>query len=236
MKRVVVAIGGYSKTKIEERSFEPISINKEIIELSGKSNPKVLFIPTASTDSPKYIFEFQNMFDGVLNAQTDVLKLWDKNLNISEIKKKINNTDIIYVGGGNTLKMMNLWRRLGVEKMLINAYKKGIIMCGVSAGSICWFEAGVSDSRQYKNPDSHQYIRVTGLGILPYINNPHLNSTLYDRGFRTKGMQIILKRTKETCLAIEDAAAVVFINEEISKTLGSGKCFQVDSNGTYLKL
>jgi dipeptidase E len=68
--------------------------------------------------------------------------------------------DIIYVGGGNTLKMMTLRRKLGVDKALQQALKKDIILSGLSAGSICWFDYGNSDSRKFTSK-STQLIKVT---------------------------------------------------------------------------
>ncbi len=223
-KRTIVAIGGYSETNGKDQPFQPISINQKIVELTGKKSPLVLFIPTASGDSDKYCKEFLAMFGDKLNCKTEILKLYSNDYDLSLISK----ADAIYVGGGNTLKMMTLWRRIGVDKHLMQAYQNGVVMSGVSAGSICWFKAGVSDSRQFKNPDSNQYIRVSGLGILPWLNNPHINSKLYDKGHRTAGMHKVLNRTGETCLAIEDSVAVVFENEEFIETIGGGKSFWVE--------
>ena len=83
--------------------------------------------------------------------------------------------DIIYVGGGNILKMMTLWRKLKVDELLNEARAKGIILCGISAGSICWFNYGNSDSRKFKNPNA-DYIKVTGLGFINAIHCPHYDT------------------------------------------------------------
>ena len=184
----IVAIGGYDKKEIIE---ETTSINREILKLTGKKKPKVLFLPTASDDSDRYVRIFLNHFGKKLKCSTDLLLLYKEKLTSKQIAAKIMWADAIYVGGGNTLKMMNLWRKMGVDKMLKKAFTKGTVLSGISAGSICWFTSGVSDSRQFKNPKSNEYIKVTGLGLIPVLHCPHYKSTTCDRGHRTKGLKLI---------------------------------------------
>ena len=73
--------------------------------------------------------------------------------------------DIVYIGGGNTLAMMKRWRELGIDKLLKIAYKRDIVLSGLSAGSICWFKQGLSDSRRFRNPKA-DLIKVTGIGLI----------------------------------------------------------------------
>src|SRR5438046_671605 len=108
MPKTIVAIGG---GKIRTRGTAPI--DREIIRLSNKKNPRLLFIPTASSDAELYWRRVQEYFGGYLKCKTDVLFLIQERPSKSEIRKKILSADIVYVGGGNTLKMMRLWRRLG---------------------------------------------------------------------------------------------------------------------------
>ena len=84
-------------------------------------------------------------------------------------------SDIIYVGGGNTLKMMTIWRKLGVDVLLKQALEKNIVLCGLSAGSICWFNNGNSDSRKFIS-NSDKLIKVTGLGFINATHCPHYDS------------------------------------------------------------
>jgi dipeptidase E len=82
--------------------------------------------------------------------------------------------DIVYVGGGNTLRMMKLWRRRGVDQFLIEAAADGTVLAGLSAGAICWCTAGVSDSRSFAaGDDSWDYITVRGLGLVDVLVAPH---------------------------------------------------------------
>src|SRR5271166_3117174 len=113
MQRAIVAIGG---GEIRARGTAPI--DREIIRLTRKKNPKLLFIPTASSDSERYWKHVQEYFGKFLKCKTDVLFLIKEQPSKQQIRQKILSADIIYVGGGNTLKMMRLWRRRGVDKLL----------------------------------------------------------------------------------------------------------------------
>jgi dipeptidase E len=139
-----VAIGGG-----DIRTRGTAEIDREIIRLSGRKNPSVLFIPTASYDSLRYWERVKEYFGKFLNCTTDVLLLISGRLTDDQIRKKILSADIIYVGGGNTLYMMRLWRRLGVDKLLKQAYENGTVLAGISAGAICWFDSGHSDSMSF---------------------------------------------------------------------------------------
>ena len=141
MPKTIVAIGG---GKIGTR--ETLPIDREIIRLSNKKNPKFLFIPTARSDSEIYWKRVRKYFGDFLKCKTEVLFLIKEKPSRKQIRSKISSADIIYVGGGNTLQMMRIWRRLGVDKLLIAAYEMGTVLAGISAGSICWFDSGHSDS------------------------------------------------------------------------------------------
>ena len=113
MPRTIVAIGG---GKIATRQTLPI--DREIIRLSQKKPPRLLFIPIASSDSEIYWRKVRVYFGDFLKCKTDVLFLMKEKPSRQQIRSKISSADIIYVGGGNTLQMMRIWRRLGVDKLL----------------------------------------------------------------------------------------------------------------------
>jgi len=147
MLRTIVAIGGG-----EIKTRGTAAIGREIIRLSHKKNPRRLFIPTASSDSERYWKHVQEYFGNFLKCKTDVLFLIKEQPSKERIRRQISSADIIYVGGGNTLQMMRIWRRLGVDKLLISAYENGTVLSGISAGAICWFDSGHSDSMSFYNP------------------------------------------------------------------------------------
>lgn len=219
MKKIV-AIGGYGPN---DRPHEPKLINKKIVELSGKKRPKFLFLPTASDDSSRYVSRIEAVFGKSFGCDVRNLLLYSDDQLKRSFEEKIAWADIIYVGGGNTLKMMNLWRRLGVDRELKKAYQSGTVMCGVSAGSICWFDYGVSDSRQFKNPDRNDFIRVSGMGIIPALNNPHHRSDSWDDGHRLNGLKHILQRHAGFALSVEDMCALAFIGGKVQVLRGLKK-------------
>lgn len=203
----IVAIGGGD---LRKKSTLPIDL--EIIKLTGKTKPKFLFVPTASSDSPVYI-DIMCKYYQELGCETDVLLLLKANIDLAAITAQIKAADIIYVGGGNTLKMMRRWRKLGVDKLLIQAYQAGTVMCGVSAGSICWFAGGHSDSLSFYHPDDWQYIRVTGLGLIPGTHCPHYDSdTLGVK--RADSFQAMMSKRRDTGIAIDDNCAIIFIDDQ----------------------
>jgi dipeptidase E len=206
MRRAIVAIGGG-----EIRTRGTAAIDREIIRLSGKKNPKLLFIPTASSDSERYWKHVQECFGKFLKCKTDVLFLIDEKLSREQIRKKVLSANIIYVGGGNTLHMMRIWRRFGVDKLLKVAYAKGTVLSGISAGSICWFESGHSDSMSFYNPRNWKYINVKGLGLLKGIHCPHYNSRTIGVP-RRKHFRDMIRKTGGIGIAIENNCAIEFID------------------------
>ena len=169
MKKVV-AIGGGEISK-----FETFKIDEEIVKLTDKAKPKALFVPTASGEPEAYCDNFDFVYGKMLGCETDILFLIKDDPDSSQIEKKISWADLIYVGGGNTKRMMEIWRSKGVDKMLIDAYQRGTVLSGLSAGAICWFKYGFSDSQRFENQENWHYTKVEGLGLFDAILCPHLN-------------------------------------------------------------
>ena len=197
MKTNIVAIGGG-----DIRLGETLAIDQLIVSESGKPNPRLLFIPTASSDSASYITEVEKYF-GNLGCSVDTLHLIAEKPSRKIIEETITSADIIYVGGGNTLKMMTHWRRLGIDKLLHQAHKRGTMLSGISAGSICWFAYGNSDSRKFKNPEA-DLIRVTGLGFIPALHCPHYHK----EADRKNSLKEMTRKTGNVAIAIDDRAAL----------------------------
>ncbi len=206
MKKIVTIGGG--EIGSPGCPVETIALDKEIIRLTGKKSPKVLFIPTASSDSVGYYGTIQKHFGKRLGCRTDVLWLIKEKPSRKEIEHKVMTSDIVYVGGGNTLKMIRVWKSCGLDTILKKAWAKGIVLSGLSAGSICWFRAGTSDSRRDNNPDA-DLIKVSGLGFIPAIHSPH-----YDvEKDRRPGLKKIMKKTSGIAIAIDNCCAVEFIDD-----------------------
>lgn len=204
MTATIVAIGGGSMAE-----GATASIDREIVHLSGKKNPTALFIPTASSDNPEYCVNFEMVYGKKMGCKTDSLLLLKNPPSLSAIKKQINQADIIYVGGGNTLMMMRRWRFLGVDKLLLKASKEGKVLAGTSAGAICWFQYGHSDSEFYYHPDNWDWIRVKCLGLLPFTACPHcLKEGRMEHFIR------MMKRNGGTGIALDDCTAIEIVGDQ----------------------
>lgn len=115
--------------------------------------------------------------------------------------------DAIYVGGGNTLRMMNVWKKLGVDKVLKQALDNNIILAGLSAGSICWFSYGNSDSRKFTS-GSDKLIKVTGLGYIDALHCPHYDA----ESFRHEDLRRMMKTTQKVAIALDNCAALEVVD------------------------
>lgn len=149
-------------------------LNEYAIEKTGKKNPNVLFVPTASMDASPYI---ENIIDyyGEKECDVDILYLCNPSKNKVSLEEKIEWADLIYIGGGNTEYMVSLWKKQQIDKLLYQAYVNGKVMTGISAGLICWFAYGHSDSDYFVNSDNWEYKFVEALNYFPYIICPHYN-------------------------------------------------------------
>ena len=125
----LVCIGGGEIPRVKngiQLPYETKEIDEEIVRLSDKPNPKLLFIGTASTNSYDYFLVIKKIFEDLGCIVSNLDLLCDK-VDLNDVENKILNTDIIYVGGGNTKFMLEKWRELGVDQLLLKAYEKGIV-------------------------------------------------------------------------------------------------------------
>jgi len=204
----IIAIGG-GEIGRPGYPVETTKIDKEIVNLTGKKNPRVLFIPTASSDSESYLEVVKKHFGERLGCKIGVLYLIKEKLTKKQIKEKVFNYDIVYVGGGNTAKLMNVWKKTGTDKILIEAGKRGTVLSGVSAGSICWFKCGLSDSRRFNNPNA-KLIKIPGLRIINALHCPHYDSELH----RKKDLKQMMKKTSGVAIATDNCCAIEIIDDK----------------------
>lgn len=196
----IVAIGGGELGLGETRL-----IDQEIVRLSGKTNPALLFLPTASRDAENYIDTVKMQF-GALGCQVSALCLTRDGMTADMAREAVGAADIVYVGGGSTAFMMTQWQKFGVDEALKTAYARGAVLSGLSAGSICWFVAGHSDSDLIDNNGVGAYRWVNGLGLLPFVNCPH-----YDEPERQSFDEMVKEQDLEG-IALENNVALVATN------------------------
>lgn len=205
--RKIVAIGG---GEIGRPGFpiETTEIDKEIIKLSRKKSPLMLFLPTASGDSELYSSTVRKYFGEQLGCRIYVLYLLKTAFSSDQIRETILSSDIIYVGGGNTLEMIKVWRKLKIDTFLKEAYEKGVILSGLSAGAICWFKYGCSDSLKMKNLKA-PLIRVSGLNFIPALCCPH-----YDvERQRKPSLRKMMLKNSVIAIAIDNCCAIEIIDD-----------------------
>jgi dipeptidase E len=238
MKRNIVAIGG-GQVFVPCQPPETLAIDEYIVGLAQQNlslaglqrKPRVLFIPTANGDDLGYCNTIYTLYELRLGCQFDHLRLLAERLTADEIRRKISWADIIYVGGGNTLRMMRAWRRRGVDEVLKAAYNDGTVMCGLSAGAICWFDAGISDSLRKPWLKDWEPILVKGLGLVPAACCPHYDSEGY---WRQPACEKTLRRHPSLRLiALEDLCALHLTDGILYRTLScAGKqCYNMFQDG-----
>lgn len=224
----IVAIGGG-----EMKLGETTGIDREIIRLTGKTHPHLLFLPTASNDAVTYYDSVEQHFGKELGCKTDVLFLIKDKPQFKQIEKKILAADIVYVGGGNTEKMMHTWRKTGTAQILKQAYQKGTILSGLSAGAICWFRWGNSDSRILAGT-SKNLIRVAGMDLVHALFCPHFDA----ESNRFEGLKTMMTKTPGIALAVDNCCAVEIIDNSyrIISTKPSANAYRLFwKSGTYFK-
>jgi len=188
-----------------ERSFI-----KYVITLTHKKDPKICFFPTAAADDERVIGYWYKMCDG-LPLEPCVLKTFiSSSPEQKTFEEQILESDAIIVGGGNTLNMLAIWRAQGIDTILRKAYEKGIILAGGSAGSLCWFTGGYSDSR----PKELSIIEC--LAFLDYSHSPHYNGEPARKPLYRKA---ILEGKLKPGYACDDNAGLLFINGKMVKSL-----------------
>lgn len=200
------------------RDAQTLLIDQRIVQQVKRKTPKVLFIPTASEDDVEYCEAFRKQYEDRLGCSVQELLLYRNRPSNRKIKMLISQSDIIYVGGGNTLRMMKLWRALGVDKALDKARKRGAVLCGLSAGAICWFRQGNSDSRKFKDESNKTLIKVTGLNYVDVLMCPHYDVEKH----RQPALKGMMKKTRGVAVALDNCAAI-HIKDDKYRILASKK-------------
>ncbi|HUX37097.1 MAG TPA: Type 1 glutamine amidotransferase-like domain-containing protein [Rectinemataceae bacterium] len=195
----IVAIGGG-----EIRLGETFAIDRAIVEMTGRACPRHLFIPTASGEPEAYIQTVADVYGRALGCECEALRLKDGGDGPAELRRKLQEADIIYVGGGDTRMMLGLWRNRGVDVLLREALDRGAILSGLSAGSVCWFERAVSDSNSFEGGEDWDYCHVACLGFISGTQTPHYGDRKSEERFRR-----FMSSASGKTLAIDNNCAIV---------------------------
>lgn len=220
MDKYLIAIGGG-----EIKNKTTLKIDEYIAELAkrhaGEKRANGLFIGTASHDSMPYFNSFRKTYTSVFDIKAEVALIVYGEMNAEHIQSKIDAADFIYVGGGDTVFMLEKWKETGLDKMILAAYEEGKIICGLSAGAICWFTDMYTDYEIMRG-ESSSYVMKKGLGLLRGAITPHFNDREADfiPALRSAGIT--------EAYGVENDAAIVFKNGEFLRSLSSGgKAYRV---------
>ena len=145
-----------------------------VLELTGKLRPRVCFLPSASGDADHYVVRFYREF-ATDRADASHITLFRRDRAVDDIREHLLSQDLIYVGGGSLVSLLGVWRAHGIDDILREAWQAGIVLCGLSAGALCWFADALT--AYYGAPE-----RVAGLGLLPWSFTAHYDSEPERRG------------------------------------------------------
>ncbi len=200
----IIAIGGASFSS-EPRN---LAIDRYILDQTKKDRPNVLFIPTATGDADPYIAKFYAAYAN-LDAKPQHLSFFQRT---PDLRRLISAQHAIYVGGGNTKSMLAVWRGWGLPDLLKEASASGTVLAGVSAGAICWFDQGVTDSW------AEELRPIDTLGFLPGSCCPHYDGEV-DR--RPSYHRLLSQKSILPGVAIDDWTGVHFVDTEIHRVIAT---------------
>lgn len=204
----IVAMGGGGFSMEDDRVLDDY-----ILGLSERDRPRVGFLATASGDAAEYIEKFHASLSG--RAETSDLRLFSAPS--QEPASWFAEQDIIYVGGGSTANLLAVWRVHGLDQLVRETHDRGAVLCGVSAGAICWFEGGTTDSfgplRELRD----------GVGLLSGSFTPHYDG----EADRKPALRRALEGGLPAGLAADDYAAAHYLDGEFHAAVSSRAGAQV---------
>ncbi len=182
-------------------------LDEYVLAASGLSRPRICFIPTACGDASHRIEQFYAAFNA-LPCRPAHLSLFRDPAGRSDL---IKGSDILYVGGGNTRFMLAIWKACGLDRMLREAWEAGTLLCGLSAGAICWFAEGLTDSDGPLGP-------MDCLGFLPGACVPHYDG---ERDRRPAFHRFLKSGEIGEGLALDDGVAAHYVGKELKELVSS---------------
>jgi peptidase E len=172
------------------------------LSLTGKERPSVCLVPTASNELPEYVLRFYENLSGTAECSHVSFFPWPRD----DLREHVLSRDVIFVSGGNTANLLAIWRAHGFDQIIREAWERGIVLAGSSAGMICWFEAGVTDSFGPQLEGMRD-----GLGFLPGSACPHYDGEEQRRPVYTR----LVANGFPSGLAADDSVGLHFVGTEL---------------------
>ena len=222
MKRILAIGGGELKNHVALEIDTYIAA--EAKKAAGERRACGLFLPTASHDCMPYYNTFHKVYTGIFDIKTDVALTVGREIDAEKMRAKFEKADFLYVGGGNTVYMVEQWQKTGLLSYIRDAYERGVLIAGLSAGAICWFDEMYTDSLI-----EGEYAVYPGLGWIKGKISPHYNERMLD-------FDEIVLYNRFRAWGIENNAALEIVDGEPVRTIGSGKVYVLDgSDGVSVK-
>jgi dipeptidase E len=219
VRRRILALGGHDF----DRRAGNDAICDLIVELADSPRPKVCLLPTASGDPEDQIARFRRAF-GDRDCVPSVISLFRLSENPVDLRDELLSQDVIYAGGGSMVNLIAVWRAHGLDKILGECWREGILICGQSAGAMCWFQGGITSSQGEPSV-------ADGLGLLPGSACVHY---LTEPVRRRRFLRAISASELEPGLGLEDQTGALFEDERLAETItardGAG-VWEVTANG-----
>jgi dipeptidase E len=201
----IVAFGGGG---FSMESGNPL-LDEYVLGLCRSPRPRVCFLPSASGDADHYVVRFYRAFPAE-RCEASHVSLFRREQGPADLRDHLLSQDLIYVGGGSVVSLLGVWRAHGIDAILREAWEAGVVLCGLSAGSLCWFAEAVTGFHGAPR-------RVEGLGLLPFSNCVHYEPGS-DRGLAYHGL---LRGGMRGGYAAEDGAGLHFVGTELSAVVAS---------------
>ncbi len=222
-KRIIAIGGGEIKSKTTLKIDEYVA--KLAKERAGDKRACGLFIGTASHDSMPYFNSFRKTYTSVFDIKVDCALTVYGEMDLDRIKEKFAKADFLYIGGGNTIFMIEKWKQFGLYDLICDAYQRGVIICGLSAGAICWFKKMYTDYGIMIGKTA-EYEILDGLDWLDGLMTPHYNERQeeFDEKFKNGNFDF--------AYAVENDCALEFVNGKLTKSISSGgNAYLLTKNG-----
>ncbi|HEU0023038.1 MAG TPA: peptidase E [Thermoleophilaceae bacterium] len=204
VRRQIVALGGGG---FSMEAGNPL-LDDYVLGLTRRERPRVCFLPSASGDADHYIVRFYQAFSSE-RCEPSHVSLFRRGAG-HDLREHLLAQDLIYVGGGSVVSLLGVWQAHGLDAVMREAWRAGVVLCGVSAGSLCWFAEGITG---FHGPAG----RFRGLGLLGCSNTVHYEA----EPRREDAYRSALRNGMRPGYAAGDGAALHFVGERLLRAVSS---------------
>jgi peptidase E len=185
-------------------------LDDHVLALTGVERPKVCFLPTASGDADHYVVRFYRAFPAG-RCEPSHISLFRRETGVGDPRAHLLAQDLIYVGGGSLVSLLGTWRAHGIDQILREAWQAGVVLCGGSAGALCWFSTGLSSFHEGPSRE------IEALGLLPWSCAVHY----YEEAGRRETLVDGVGAGMAPGYGAGDSAGLHFVGTELHEVVSS---------------